>query len=69
MLNIKDAIDFVNSHAPISAQALIIDGIPQKLYILGEEVDRYGHTRNTMDTIECENGKVSQDKIRDVLGY
>lgn len=69
LVSVSQAMAFVNSHAPISAQAYIVDGVAQKLFIASEEVDRYGYVKNVTDIIEAKDGMFSLDAIRDVLGY
>lgn len=69
LVSVSEAIAFVNSHAPISAQAYIVDGVAQKFFILSEEVERDGTVKQATDIIECKDGRVSLEAIRDVLGY
>jgi len=69
-LSAKEALQFVNSHAPITGQIHTDEHGTKRLFIYSEEVDRAGHVIGTSDIIQSDSdGRFSLTSIRDVLGY
>ena len=70
MLSAKEAIAFVNSHAPIYGQVHTDEAGTKRLFIMSEEVDRAGRVLSVSDIIQArDGGTFSLESIRDVLGY
>lgn len=65
LVPVKQAVAFVNSHAPIYA-SVIGD---HTMLIWSEEVDRDGNVTWTNDGVSVNEGLVSLKVIRDILGY